>query len=163
MLSLKDQIFGLPAETMTVGDISIRPIENDYDLWYAVVECQLKDGQEQYVNPAGFSIGRAYLNPDSNVPCIIWKGKERIGYIALRRWHDDSANSWSYYLDKEQQGKGFGEIAAQLAVQILKSADPERPIKLATEKENVKAQNLYQSLGFGYYGEQDGDDLVFVL
>ena len=163
MLSLKEQIASLPKEILYIGDISIRPIENDYDLWFAVVECRLAPGQEDFVNPAGFSIGRAYLNPDSNLPCIIWKGEERIGYIVLRRWAEGTANSWSFYLDKDYQGKGWGKTAAELAVQILRAADPEMPIKLSTEKDNLKAQSLYQAIGFHHDGEMDGDDLVFVL
>ena len=148
MLSLKEQIASLPKETLYIGDISIRPIENDYDLWFAVVECRLAPGQEDFVNPAGFSIGRAYLNPNSNLPCIIWKGEERIGYIVFRCWCDGTANSWSFYLDKDHQGKGWGKVAAELAVQILRTVDPGMPIKLSTEQDNLKAQRLYQAIGF---------------
>ena len=111
--------------------------------------------------PAGFSIGRAYLNPEDNIPCIIWKDDTRIGYIVLRKWFCGNANSWSYYLDKDQQGNGYGKTAAQLAVQILKAADPETPIKLSAEPENKKAHRLYRSIGFRHEGELDGDDLVF--
>ena len=163
MCSLKEQILALSKESMVSGEIAIRPIEDDRDLWYAVVECRLAPEQEELVNPAGFSIGRAYLDPDSNVPCIIWKGGERIGYIVLRRWRGSIANSWSYFLDKNYQGKGWGKVAAQLAVQILHAADPGIAIKLSTEKDNLKAQKLYQSIGFRHNGEMDGDDLFFVL
>lgn len=62
-----------------------------------------------------------------------------------------------------QQGKGYGRKAAELAVYILKSANPEKKIKLATEQCNLKAQSLYHSLGFAQLPELDGDDLVFGL
>ena len=48
-----------------------------------------------------------------------------------------------------------------LAVQILRAATPELPIKLSTEANNKKAHRLYRSIGFRHYGEMDGDDLVF--
>ena len=46
---------------------------------------------------------------------------------------------------------------------ILKAADPQMPIKLSTEADNIKAQRLYTSIGFVKSEEMDGDDLVFVL
>ena len=161
MFSLKQSILALPPATFCRGDVSIRPIKDDYDLWYAVVECQLAPGQTDFVNPAGFSIGRAYLAPEHNLPCIIWLKDQRIGYIVFRSWHGSTATSWSYYLDQAYQGKGLGKIAAMLAVQILRAAAPELPIKLSTEANNEKAHRLYRSIGFRHYGEMDGDDLVF--
>ena len=46
---------------------------------------------------------------------------------------------------------------------ILKAADPQMPVKLATEPHNAKAQQLYESIGFVKSEEMDGDDLVFIL
>ena len=161
MPSLKQRIDSLSPDIFSMDGISILPIRDDYDLWFATVECRLAPGQEDYVNPAGFSIGRAWLNPESNIPCIIRKGGIRIGYIVLRNWKDN-ATSWSYYLDKDWQGQGYGKTAARLAVKILKSAMPELPVKLSAEKENTKAQRLYKSVGFLLTDETDGDDLVFI-
>ena len=161
MLTLRDKIAALPDDVFARNGIQIRPIRDDHDLWYAVVECQLAPGQEDFVNPAGFSIGRAYLNPQDHIPCIILKDDLRIGYIVLRRWIGEHANSWSYYISRQHQGQGFGKAAAQLAIQILTAADPNAPIKLSAEQANRNAQRLYTSLGFHHFGELDGDDLVF--
>ena len=162
MPSLKQRIDSLSPDIFSMDGISILPIRDDYDLWFATVECRLAPGQEDYVNPAGFSIGRAWLNPEANIPCIIRCGTTRIGYIVLRKWVGSEATSWSYYLDAQHQGKGFGKTAARLAVQILKAAVPEQPIKLSAEKDNTKAHRLYRSIGFAVSHELDGDDLVFV-
>lgn len=161
-MNLNAKIHALPDNVFSLEGIRISPIRDDYDLWYATVECHLAPGQEDFVNPAGFSIGRAYLHPEDHVPCIIWNGIRRIGFIVLRKWASNNATSWSYYLDAQYQGKGFGKSAARLAVQILKSAAPEQPIKLSTEKGNEKAQHLYRSVGFVLTDEIDGDDLVFI-
>ena len=160
-MNLKERIEALSDSIFFRDELHISPIRDDYDLWYATVECRLASGQEDFVNPAGFSIGRAYLHPEDHVPCIIWHGTHRIGYIVLRKW-SDNATSWSYYLDAHHQGKGFGRTAACLAVQILKAAAPEQPIKLSTEINNFKAQRLYCSIGFRVSSEMDGNDLVFV-
>lgn len=163
--SFADKLKNLPKDTWSSERLFIRPIENDDDLWYAVVECRLEPEQEEYVNPAGFSIGRAYLAPGDNVPCVICKRDgEQIGYIVFRKWlGEGNASSWSYYLDKGSQGLGYGKEAAGLAVTILKAADPQTPIKLSTEAANARAQRLYSSIGFVKSEELDGDDLVFIL
>lgn len=164
-LSFADKLKSLPKDIWSSERLSIRPIANDDDLWYAVVECRLHPEQEDYVNPAGFSIGRAYLAPGDHVPCVICKKDgERIGYIVFRTWSvEGDGFNWSYYIDKGSQGLGYGKEAASLAVTILKAADPQMPIKLSTEVANTRAQRLYTSIGFVKSEEMDGDDLVFIL
>ena len=164
-MSIREKLQSLPEAVFTGGGITIREIRDDDDLWYVTVECTLGPGQEEFVNPAGFSIGRAYLNPADNVPCVIClESGERIGYIIFREWlAEGDAYTWSYYLDKDWQGQGYGEKAARLAVRILKTADAGMPVKLSTEQENRKAQRLYQKIGFRKLDEMDGDDLVFGL
>lgn len=145
--------------------VSIRPLETESDLIYAAYECQLDDRQKELVNPAWFSIGRAYLFREDNYPCIICdEQRTPIGFINLCKWlGEGDAYTWSYFIDKNHQGKGYGKSAAEAAVRILKAADPQKPIKLAAEKDNEKAQRLYASLGFRLLPELDGDDLVFGL
>ena len=116
------------------------------------------------VSPFWYTIGRAYLFAEDNYPCIIYNEKsEAIGFINLCKCIGDEANSWSFYIDKDHQGKGYGKASAALAIGILKMAAPEMKIKLATEQANEKAQKLYESLGFIKTDELDGDDLVYVL
>ena len=145
--------------------VSIRPIAAQDDLVYAIFGCRLTEEQEGLVNPPGFSIGRAYLFREDNVPCLICDERnEPIGFIALCKWlGEGDAYSWSFFIDRDHQGRGYGTSAARAAVRILKAADPEKPVKLSTEKGNEKAQRLYRSLGFRLLPELDGDDLVFGL
>lgn len=163
--SFADKVRTLLTETEDTEEVCIREIKDDSDLWYAVVECRLFPGQEEYVNPAGFSIGRAYLSPKDNVPCVICKKNgDRIGYILFCKWLGDGAGfTWSYYLDRKFQGQGYGKAAARLAVKILTAVDPRMPVKLAAEPANTGAHRLYRSIGFVKSGELDGDDWVFVL
>ena len=134
------------------------------DLIYAGHYCRLSEGQKDMVSPFWYTIGRAYLFAEDNYPCIIYNEKsEAIGFINLCKCIGDEANSWSFYIDKDHQGKGYGRSSASLAISILKTVAPDIPIKLATEQSNVKAQRLYASLGFRKADELDGDDLVYVL
>ena len=145
--------------------VCFRPLKTEADLIYATMECQLSKEQEDMVNPAWFSIGRAYLFREDNYPCIICTAQgQPVGFIDLSRWLGrGDAYSWSFYIDRDHQGKGYGKSAARLAIRLLKAADPAKPIKLATEQSNEKAQRLYASLGFRQLAELDGDDLVFGL
>lgn len=164
-MSLRTDLEKLPDRCRQNAYVKISPLSTETELIYAVYDCCLKDEQKDLVNPAWFSIGRAYLFKEDNYPCIIYNEKdEAIGFINFGKWlGSGDAYSWSYFIDKAYQGKGYGKQAAQLAVDILKEANPGKLIKLATEQCNVKAQRLYTSLGFEKLPEMDGDDIVFGL
>lgn len=164
-MSLRERWDGLSPEAFTGGGLTIREVRDDDDLWFVTAECSLAPGQEELVNPAGFDIGRAYLNPADNVPCVIClEDGTRIGFIVFRVWlAAGTACSWSFHLDRNWQGRGYGERAARLAIRILKAMDGSMPIKLSAEADNLKARRLYEKLGFQRLDELDGDDLVFCL
>ena len=164
-MSLRADLEKLSNEHWQNAYVKIEPLSTMSDVIYAGYDCQLADGQKDLVNPFWFSIGRAYLFRDDNYPCVIYNTwDEPVGFINLTKWlGSGDAYSWSYFIDTKHQRKGYGKHAAQLAVNILKSASPDKPIKLATEANNVKAHQLYQSLGFVQLPERDGDDIVFGL
>lgn len=165
--SFRASLDKLPAEAFVGEGVSFRPIGTEADLAYAIFDCHLTEEQQELVNPAGFSIGRAYLHPENNCPCLIVSDTDGpVGFINLCLWlglGERVAFNWSYYIDARHQGRGFGYRAAQLAVRLLKAIDPDTAIKLSTEANNRKAQALYLSLGFRRLDELDGDDLVFGL
>lgn len=164
-MSLREELEKLRDEYWENDYVKIKPLTTQADLIYAGFDCRLTEEQQELVNPFWFSIGRAYLFRDDHYPCIIYNASnEPIGFINLVKWlGSGDAYSWSFFIDKDHQGKGYGTQAARLAIQILKAANPNMPIKLATERSNAAAQRLYQSLGFEQLTELDGDDLVFGL
>lgn len=164
-MSIRDKLKSIHISDFKVDDITIKEITTEKDLGYATVILKLKPEQENLVNPTGFSIGRAFLNPTDNIPCIIYKdNNEPIGFISLCKWSGSGdAYSWSYFIDKNYQNMGYGTKAAKLAIHILKTADPNMKIKLAVENCNIKAQSLYISIGFSKTYELDGDDFVYSL
>ena len=164
-MSLRTDLEKLADEHWQNAHIKIKPILTMSDMIYAGYDCQLTDEQKDFVSPFWFTIGRAYLFREDNYPCIIYNSCDKpVGFINFSKWFSSGdAYSWSYFIDKEQQGKGYGKQAARLAVHILKTASPNKDDKLATETHNIKAQKLYLSLGFTQLSERDGDDLVFGL
>ena len=163
-MSLRSRLVKLDAHLWRDEFVWLRPVLTEKDLIYATLDCALKDGQQELVNPAWFSICRAYLSPEDNYPCLICTSNgEPIGFISLCKWlGEGDAYSWSFFIDKQHQGKGYGRHATLVAIRLLKSA-ADKPIKLATEESNRAAQGLYTSLGFNLLPEKDGDDLVFGL
>ncbi len=163
-MSLRTNLEALDDKYWHNGKVSIKPIKTMNELIYAGYECRLTQEQKDMVSPFWFTIGRAYLFAEQNYPCIIYNEHSvPIGFINLCEWIGMEAFSWSFYIDKDHQGKGYGKSTAALAVDILKRVAPDMPIKLSTEQSNVKAQRLYASLGFLKSDELDGDDLVYVL
>ena len=164
-MSLRAELENADIKYWENSRVKIKPLTEQDDLIYAGYECQLYEEQREFISPFWFTIGRAYLNRDDNYPCIIYnESDESIGFINFCVWFGSSdAYSWSFYIDKRYQGKGYGKSAGQLAIDILKAANPFKTIKLSTEQSNDRAQSLYSSLGFKQLGETDGDDLVFGL
>ena len=142
----------------------IKPIENETDLWYAVEECKITSEQMEYVNPASFSVGRAYLAPENNVPCVIYNNEnKRVGFISFRKIVlNKKGFNWSFYIDKNYQNKGLGRATTECAIKTLQKLDSNMPIFLTTEQNNELAQRLYIYLGFKKADFLDGDDLGFV-
>ena len=164
-MSLRSDLKKLSPEDWRNERIKLRPLSTEDDLIYAACDCRLTEEQQERVNPAWFSIERAYLFPEASLPCLIENEQsEPIGFLNLCQWSAESdTSSWSCFIGRRHQKKDCGKAAAQLALHILKTAAPEKPIKLATEAQNLPAQSLYVSLGFQKLPEIDGDDLVFAL
>ena len=60
-MSLRENLAHLPADVFCCDRVRITPIENENDLLYAPFDCRMYPEQKDLVNPASFSIGRAYL------------------------------------------------------------------------------------------------------
>lgn len=164
-MSLRSDLKKLSPEDCRNERIKLRPLLTEDNLIYAACDCRLTEEQQERGNPAWFSIERAYLFPEASLPCLIENEQsEPIGFLNLCQWSAESdTSSWSCFIGRRHQKKDCGKAAAQLALHILKTAAPEKPIKLATEAQNLPAQSLYVSLGFQKLPEMDGDDLVFAL
>ena len=164
-MSIRTDLLRLPEAAWANEAVFFRPVATEDDLIYAGSECRLRDDQTDLVNPVWFTFGRAYLAPEDHVPCVICTAAgERVGFLDFYNWRgEELAYAWGYFIDVRQQGKGYGEAAARLAVRLLKAANPAVPIRLAVEPENQKAQRLYRTLGFRPTAYRDGTDLVFAL
>lgn len=71
---------------------------------------------------------------------------------------------WLYHLmiDKQHQGKGYGEAAVQLAIKEMRQLGANE-IRTMYMPGNTRAQKLYNKLGFKQIGTLDGGDIFLSL
>ena len=163
-MDIRRSIPELGKKALASDRILFKPIETERDLW-AMGDLYLPEDQADLVNPLWFSLGRAYIKPHENLPCLIVRREDAkiIGFIQLCRFLgcEEESVSWSCFIIPEYQGMGYGKESVILATKILKMAFPELKIKVAVEQANTKAQGLYNDLGLSFTGEMDGSDFVF--
>jgi RimJ/RimL family protein N-acetyltransferase len=168
VMNLMEKLDALPADCFRSRRICFQRIRTEEDL-FRMGLLSLPPEQQAAVNPLWFSLGRAYIAPEQNVPFLILQRVDErpavIGFIQLhkRLGTEREALSWSFFIIPAFQGMGLGAEAAKLAISLLRSAMPEVPIHLSVERDNSTAQRLYAKLGFCLSRERDGDDLVYVL
>lgn len=164
-MNLRSSLQALPERFWSNETVCLRPMKTEADLIFAAYDCELAEAQKEFVSPMWFLLGRAYLSPEEHFPCILCtRTGERVGYLQFYRWRGEGeAVSWSFFVDRRQQHRGYGTAAASLAAALLKAACPQTPVRLAVEAENTAAQRLYRALGFSQLAETDGDDLIFEI
>ena len=163
-MDIRKSIGTLKEEAFESDRMLFKPLEDERDLW-SMGDLYLPEEQADLVNPLWFSLGRAYIKPHENLPCLILSKNDNklIGFIQLCRFLgcEEESVTWSLFIIPEYQGKGYGKESVMLATEILRAAFPELKIKVAVEQANIRAQGIYNSLGLSFTGEMDGTDFVF--
>ncbi len=89
---------------------------------------------------------------------------ERGGIIGLLMWAADEADGscWlgGILIDQKQQGKGYGRRAVVAAIAKLAREHGYRQFALSYQPGNIRARQLYLSLGFVETGETEDDEVV---
>jgi RimJ/RimL family protein N-acetyltransferase len=163
-MDIRKSISSLGNDALRSDRIFFKKVETERDLW-SMGSLYLNEDQADLVNPLWFSLGRAYIKPEENLPCLIFRKEDSklIGFIQLCRFLgcEEEAVTWSLFIIPEYQRMGYGKESVILATKILRSAFPTLKIKVAVEQANIRAQRLYNSLGLSFTGEMDGNDFVY--
>ena len=164
-MSVRKELEKLGLEALIGETVSFKPVTTEKDVIYVGYDCQLEPGQWDLVNPPWFTFGRAYLAPEDHFPCVILNEEGTyIGFIDLCKWIcEGEAYTWSCFIDKNHQGKGYGKAVVAHAIRIFCQAKAHCDIKVAVEAANARAQHLYETMGLTRLEEMDGDDLVYGL
>ena len=147
---------------------------NKYNVW-DVIELTVKKEQESFIAGNEWSLVHAYVGNKTEgavYPFGIFDDDKAVGFLMIAYDYGEVCNDpdapeisdnnyflWRLMIDGEEQGKGYGRKAVELALEFVKTfphgiADY---CWLCYDKNNEVARKLYLSMGFQEIGEQDDD------
>ena len=147
---------------------------NKYNVW-DVVELTVKKEQESFIASNEWSLVHAYVGNKTEgavYPFGIFDDDKAVGFLMIAYDYgevcDDpdapeiSKNNyflWRLMIDEEEQGKGYGRKAVELALAFIKTFPHGKAdyCWIRYDKNNHAARRLYLSMGFQEIGEQDDD------
>ncbi|MEA4912238.1 MAG: GNAT family N-acetyltransferase [Oscillospiraceae bacterium] len=140
-------------------DIDLKKI--DESNFIACFNLKLAAGQEKYVSHPVRSLAQAYVYYDQCTPFGIYAGETMVGYVMAIYDRDEAAyNIWHMMIDRDFQGKGYGQAALQRVLEYIseKPFGESDTVLLTCNPENEVAYRLYRRLGFSETGRSDGEE-----
>ena len=147
---------------------------NKYNVW-DVIELTVKKEQESFIAGNEWSLVHAYVGNKTEgavYPFGIFDDDKAVGFLMIAYDYSKVCNDpdapeisknnyflWRLMIDQEEQGKGYGKKAVELALEFVKTFPHGRAdyCWLCYDKNNEVARKLYLSMGFQEIGEQDDD------
>ena len=147
---------------------------NKYNVW-DVIELTVKKEQESFIAGNEWSLVHAYVGNKTEgavYPFGIFDDDKAVGFLMIAYDYGEVCNDpdapeisqknyflWRLMIDEEEQGKGYGKKAVELALEFVKTFPHGKAdyCWLCYDKNNEVARKLYLSMGFQEIGEQDDD------
>ena len=147
---------------------------NKYNVW-DVIELTVKKEQESFIAGNEWSLVHAYVGNKTEgavYPFGIFDDDKAVGFLMIAYDYGEVCNDpdapeisdnnyflWRLMIDGEEQGKGYGRKAVELALEFVKTFPHGKAdyCWLCYDKNNEVARKLYLSMGFHEIGEQDDD------
>lgn len=147
---------------------------NKYNVW-DVIELTVKKEQESFIAGNEWSLVHAYVGNKTEgavYPFGIFDDDKAVGFLMIAYDYGEVCNDpdapeisdnnyflWRLMIDGEEQGKGYGRKAVELAMEFVKTFPHGKAdyCWLCYDKNNEVARKLYLSMGFQEIGEQDDD------
>lgn len=127
---------------------------------------KLAPGQERFVSHPIRSLAQAYVYREQCQPFGIYAEGKMIGYVMVIYDYDiPEYDIWHMMIDEAEQGHGYGSEALGQVIEYIKTkpfGDSNR-VALTCSKHNSVARKLYESRGFSATGNEDEDELEFVM
>ena len=147
--------------------IKLEPInDNNRD---AVLALSVRKDQP-FVAPNDYSLSEAAeanaKAPGTARPFAIYAGEKIVGFCMLALDPEDENPVdryclWRFMIDKNEQGKGYGQSALHEIIKYFKENDVDM-IYLSTAPENEVGLHVYHKAGFRETGIIDGDEAVLM-
>ena len=147
---------------------------NKYNVW-DVIELTVKKEQESFLAGNEWSLVHAYVGNKTEGAVYtfgIFDDDKAVGFLMIAYDYGEVCNDpdapeisdnnyflWRLMIDGEEQGKGYGRKAVELALEFVKTFPHGKAdyCWLCYDKNNEVARKLYLSMGFQEIGEQDDD------
>lgn len=102
---------------------------------------------------AAIALAKAYVRPGGLVwePYAIYADARMVGFVELAYQAGSADQYWLYhfFIDRDEQGKGYGPQAMrQFIAQVAEAHPPCRRLQLTVHPDNDRARALYTGLGF---------------
>ena len=99
-------------------------------------------------------------------PFAIYANEKLVGFCMFvfnpeEEDEDDRYWIWRFMIDRNEQGKGYGQAALQEIIRYFKENGADR-LFLSTEPENKLGLHIYHKAGFRETGIIDGDEAVLM-
>ena len=124
--------------------------------WIECIQLELEENQTGFVSSNLFSLAQSKFEPCRKPFAIYNKSAQMVGFIMF---NDCPLDDGSYrisrlMIDKRYQGRGYGRLAAQEAINRLKQIPDCVEILLDFAPENDVAAKLWTSLGFVVFDQR---------
>jgi diamine N-acetyltransferase len=133
-----------------------------YDNLEECTKLKLHPEQENFLASNLYSLAEAYVSitiegeNSYTTPYAIYAEDKMVGFILLDYYPEDDIfgenayHIWRLMIDKDQQGKGYGKMAIEKAIEVIESKlyGPGEYIYVSYDPENEVSRKLFKSFGF---------------
>jgi diamine N-acetyltransferase len=132
--------------------------------------CNLVADPPGYVAPNAVSIAQAYFHPEAWFRAI-YLDDEPVGFVMLEDTSlltpppaEPQVSLWRFMIDARHKRKGYGRAALRLVIDDVRRRHPTlRVFRTSCVPCADTPRPFYESLGFVFTGELDGDEEVLAL
>ncbi|WKA51328.1 GNAT family N-acetyltransferase [Planococcus liqunii] len=148
--------------------IKLAPVTRDN--WEDCLNLKVSTEQSRFVPAAAVSLAKPYIKPDGDqveyLPFAIYDGETMVGFImhAFEKQTVDMYWINGFFIDEQQQGKGYGKAALSEMIRWIAAHSPQaREVRLTVYPENQRARRLYLNCGFKLTGDFHGEEEVLAF
>jgi len=144
--------------------MNVQLLETNRDNWEQVIALKVHDEQNNFVASNLYSLVQAKYQPECK-PLAIYDDCLLVGFLMYVIPTAEQNDYWIYRLmiDQNHQKKGYGKIAMQQIIELIKQDKDYNKIYISFEPSNYVAKTLYERLGFVSTDEIDGGEIIYVL
>lgn len=131
--------------------------------FYPITKLEVLDKQKECVASNSFSMAQAYFHKDAWFRGI-YVNDEAVGFVMLKLDHvKPDYYLWRFMIDKNHQGKGYGKLALDEIVKVIKEFPHAKILRSSVEMGEASPLGFYKKYGFEETDEWDEGEKVIKL